>query len=390
MNSNPNPKWFPDTWREKPIKHTATYTNSKLLDESLSKLKSLPPLVSAEEVEKLRTQLAKVSRGEAFLLQGGDCAETFSGCNAQTIQDKIKIILQMSLVMIWGMRVPIVRIVRMGGQYAKPRSSPTETIDGETVLTFRGEIINGIEAKDREPSPSRLIDAYFHSAATLNYIRSLLGSNFADLNFPQKWDLDWVKHENVRTEYKDIIYRLADSFDFMRTIGVENTSEDVKSIDFYTSHEGLILDYEEAMTREHKVPKTSKIQDGRLIRNHLSFSSQTNLTDSVQNTHIQNIWYNTSAHFLWIGDRTRQIEGAHIEYFRGIRNPIGIKVGPSMDPDELIRVLDILDSEFEEGRVTLITRYGANKVEKHLPLHISAVQKTKHEVVWCCDPCHGK
>ncbi|OLY83701.1 Phospho-2-dehydro-3-deoxyheptonate aldolase [Smittium mucronatum] len=324
-----------------------------------------------------------------FLLMGGDCAETFDSCTSTAITDKLKILLQMSLVMIWGMRVPIIRVARMAGQYAKPRSSSTEVVDGKTVLTFRGEILNGMDINERNPDPKRLVEAYFHSAATMNFIRSLLSNNFADLQFPNNWDLEWVKDEDVRLEYTEIIKKLADAFDFMNTIGENTHNSAMTSIDFFTAHEGLVLEYEEAMTRKLSPISTGNSKSKSSLKSSLSFSSMKNLTAAPSTEKKPDHFYNTSAHFLWIGDRTRQINGAHVEYFRNIRNPIGVKVGPTMEPEELIRILDILDSNFEDGRVTLITRYGCNNVDKNLPLHIKAVQKTRHRVVWCCDPCHG-
>ncbi|PVU90740.1 hypothetical protein BB561_004739 [Smittium simulii] len=380
-------EWTPSSWRSKPIKHNVEYKDSTKLDACLNKIKALPSLVSVKEIDELRAQLAKASRGEAFLLQGGDCAESFAGCTSSAIEDKLKIILQMSLVLIWSMRVPVIRVSRLAGQYAKPRSSDTEIVNGKEILTFRGEIINGLAENEREPDPNRLVEAYFHSSASLNYIRTLLSNSFADLKFPHNWDLDWVKSEQVRQEYKDIINKLADSFDFMRTIGAGNQEQSTNSINFYTSHEGLLLNYEEALTRKSNEKKSEKKISDSSIRNNLSFSSQVNLS-KVATLPTDN-YYNTSAHFLWIGDRTRQLDGAHIEYFRGIRNPIGIKVGPSMESDELIRILDILDPDYEDGRITLISRYGANKIHDILPGHIKAVKSTLHNVVWCCDPCHG-
>ncbi|PVU84736.1 hypothetical protein BB560_007276 [Smittium megazygosporum] len=387
LSPHPEPEWSPSSWRSKEIKHNVEYKDPAKLNSCLEKLRSLPPLVAEEEIDTLRRLLANASRGEAFVLQCGDCAETFSSCTPDSIQDRLKIILQMSLVLIWGLRTPIVRIARMCGQFAKPRSSETEVINGETVLTFRGEIINGISPSDRNTDPNRLVEAYFHSASVINYVRSLLSNNFADLKFPHNWDLDWVKDDQIRSEYKDIINRLADSFDFMQTIGAESQDTNTKSINLFTSHEALLLNYEEALTRKRAGKKPSKKSGSPLIKESLSFSSQTNLTKAKSSN--EDKWYNTSAHFIWIGDRTRQLNGAHVEYFRGIQNPIGVKVGPSMHPDELVRILDILDPNFEPGRVTLISRYGANKIESHLPDHISAVRSTNHKVVWSCDPCHG-
>lgn len=295
------------------------------------------------------------------MLQGGDCAELFDYCSSEPIENKIKVLLQMSLILVWGARTPIVRIARMSGQYAKPRSSPTEVIDGVVHNSFRGDNVNGIALSDRTPNPERLIQAYFHSAATMNYVRALLDSNLADLNHPDAWSLQsdyWnlshVKSHSVRTRYQEIVDDLRSAMDFMKIIGADSKNENLTKAMIYMSHEGLLLDYESTLTRL-----------------------------------IEDKYYNLGTHFLWIGDRTRQINGAHVEYFRGIQNPIGVKVGPSMDTVELLRLLDILNPDYLVGKVTLITRYGASNIQKHLPFHIKAVNDSKHKVVWCCDPMHG-
>ncbi len=297
------------------------------------------------------------------MLQGGDCAELFDYCSESHIEAKLKVLLQMSLILTWGGRIPVLRIARMAGQYAKPRSSPTETVNGIQVPSFRGDIVNGIDIQHRTPDAQRLIMAYFHASATLNHVRALLSSGFADLHNPQHWELEnWslehVRSPIVRKSYEEILSSLSESLSFMRTIGLDSNEPNnpMNTVEFFMSHEGLLLNYEAQFTRKDKV---------------------------------ENKYYNLGAHFLWIGDRTRQIDGAHVEYFRGIGNPIGVKVGPSMDPEELVRLLDILDPDFETGKVTLITRYGALKIEEKLPLHIQAVKKTMHKVVWCCDPMHG-
>jgi 3-deoxy-7-phosphoheptulonate synthase len=263
------------------------------------------------------------------LLQGGDCAELFSYCAENPIDAKLKLLLQMSLVLIWGANKPVIRIGRIAGQYAKPRSSPTEMVDGKELPSFRGDILNGYDPEHRKVDPERLVSAYFHSATTLNYI--------------------------------------SDSLRFMRTIGAD-TSGQLQTVDLYTSHEGLVLEYEQSLTRRLKHPASYP---------------------AAQESHDGKGWYNTSAHFLWIGDRTRQIDGGHVEYFRGIENPIGIKVGPSMKNDELVELLDIVNPNKVVGKVTLITRYGADKVESMLGAHIEAVKSSGHIVVWQCDPMHG-
>jgi 3-deoxy-7-phosphoheptulonate synthase len=273
----------------------------------------------------------------------------------------------MSLVLIWGANKPVIRIGRMAGQDAKPRSSPTEMLDGKEVPSFRGDILNGFEPADRRVDPERLVSAYFHSATTLNYIRGQLSSGIADLHNPLDWELGHVRDEELQTKYTKIVSSISDSLRFMRTIGAD-TAGQLQTVDLYTSHEGLVLEYEQSLTRRLKHPASYKptrpSSDGKG-------------------------WYNTSAHFIWIGDRTRQIDGGHVEYFRGIENPIGIKVGPSMKSEELVQLLDIVNPEKEVGKVTLITRYGKDKVESMLGDHIEAVKATDHKVVWQCDPMHG-
>lgn len=293
----------------------------------------------------------------------------------QNISAKIGLILSFSLILIWGGRLPVVRIGRIAGQYAKPRSSRTETFDDRKVLSFRGDNINGLDSNDRTPDPERLLSAYFHSAATLNYVRGLLTSGFASLHHPRDWSLSHVRSPALRREFEKTTQGLSDALDFSHTIGANSGRESVPfdrgggrgvlgEVDFYTSHEGLMLDWEQAMTREVGIAGSgpSPKEKG---------------------------FYNTSAHFLWVGDRTRQLDGAHVEYFRGIRNPIGIKVGPSLENAELIRLLQIVNPNKESGRVTLITRYGAGKIGDHLAGHIEAVKRSGHPVAWVCDPMHG-
>ncbi|OLL25038.1 Phospho-2-dehydro-3-deoxyheptonate aldolase [Neolecta irregularis DAH-3] len=316
-------------------------------------------------------QLEEVALNKAFLLQGGDCAELFAYSSQESIQAKLKVLLQMSLVLTWGAGLPIVRILRGAGQYAKqsnqsqecakfrPRSSPTEFVDGTHIPSFRGDNVNGFDISEREPNPSRLVDAYFHSAATLNYIRALLSSGFADLHHPDEWSLSHVAPGQMKLEYQSIVYSLLDALRFMNMIGADN-HQAISSVDLFTSHEALILEYEQSLTRKLVDPR-----DGSLK------------------------FWNTSAHFVWIGDRTRDLEGAHLEYIRGIENPVGIKVGPSMDPEILINVMDFVNPRKEPGKVTLISRYGSKKISEKLPDHIRAVQKSGHEVIWACDPMHG-
>ena len=353
-------------WRSKPIHQDVIYENRAAVDQAIRKLSHLPPIVTPLEIVKLKHSLRDVALGKSFLLQGGDCAELFSYCEENTIDAKIKLLLQMSLVLIYGANKPVVRIARMAGQYAKPRSSPTEIVNGERIPSFRGDILNGYETNERDIDPMRLVQAYFHSAATLNYVRAQLSSGIADLHNPLDWGLGHVRQPDIQAKYQQIVLSITDSLRFMRTIGAD-TAGQLQTVDLFTSHEGLVLEYEEALTRQMRNPP-----------NHVRY----NRGDGKG-------WYNTGAHFLWIGDRTRQIDGGHVEYFRGLENPVGIKVGPSMDGGELIRLLDIVNPDKEVGKITLITRYGENKVEALLGNHIEAVKKSGHIVVWQCDPMHG-
>ncbi|KAI8583206.1 hypothetical protein K450DRAFT_224730 [Umbelopsis ramanniana AG] len=354
-----NPNWSINSWKDKPVLQDVVYDDQAHLETVLKKLQHLPPMVTPREVDDLRVQLKEAALGERFLLQGGDCAELFDYCSQSPIESKLKVLLQMSLVLIWGARTPVVRIARMAGQYAKPRSKPTEMHEGKEIPSYRGDNVNGFDPSDRKPDPERLLQAYFHSAATLNYVRAILGSGFADLHKPQTWNLDHVRSGSTRQEYQAIVDRLTDAMDFMHTIGADS-GRSLSEVDWFVSHEGLLLDYESSLTREHVVPSTGEKK-----------------------------YYNTGAHFLWIGDRTRQPEGGHVEYMKGIENPVGIKVGPTTNPDDLPVILNAINPSKEIGKVTLITRYGAGNVEKLLPAHIEAVRKSGHIVVWVCDPMHG-
>ena len=360
-NGTDRKKWTPITWQDCPIKQDVVYDDYSKVETALEKLESLPPLVHPMEIEKLKSKLKAAAEGKAFLIQGGDCAELFDYCTQDNIESKLKVLLQMSLVLIWGIKLPVVRIGRMAGQYAKPRSKLTEVVNGKEIPSFRGDNINGFDEADRTPDPSRLVSSYFHSAATLNFIRGSLQNGLADLRHPNDWDLSHVRKDSVRQRYQEIVTRIIEGLEFMKTVGADG-STDITSIDFYTSHEALLLEYEQSLTRLLQDP-TSPTKEKK--------------------------WYNTSAHFIWIGDRTRQLDYAHVEFFRGVSNPIGIKVGPTMEADELVRLLDIVDPNFETGRVTLISRYGANKIQALLPPHIQAVKKSGHKVVWVSDPCHG-
>ena len=333
----------------------------------MTKLERLPPIVTPTEIIKLRNSLRDAALGKAFLLQGGDCAELFSYCSDDPIDSKVKLLLQMSLVLIWGMNKPVIRIGRMAGQFAKPRSSPTEIVDGKEIPSFRGDILNGFDPNERTPDPSRLVSAYFHSATTLNYVRAQIASGIADLHNPMDWELGHVRDKELQVKYEKIVHSISESLRFMKTVGAD-TAGQLHTVDLYTSHEGLLLEYEQCLTRR--------------LRHPVAHAASATSEDGKG-------WYNTSAHFLWIGDRTRQIDGGHVEYFRGIENPIGIKVGPSMKNDELVELLDIVNPNKEVGKVTLITRYGEDKVESMLGPHIEAVKSSGHIVVWQCDPMHG-
>lgn len=356
------------------------YEDPAKVQKATEKLKRLPPIVTPTEIWKLRSSLRDVALGKAFLLQGGDCAELFDYCEAEAIDSKIKLLLQMSLVLIWGSNKPVVRIARMAGQYAKPRSSPTEVVDGKTISSFRGDILNGYPLEERDIDPDRLVQAYFHSAATLNYVRAQLASGIADLHRPLDWNLGHVSDPELQTRYQKIVESISESLKFMRTVGAD-TAGQLQTVDLFTSHEGLLLEYESAMTRHLRHPPN------RFIATDYA-PAYKNIDDSVDDFNPTG-FYNTSAHFLWIGDRTRQPDHAHIEYFRGIENPIGIKVGPTTSPEDLVQLLDMVNPNKEIGKVTLITRYGENQVEELLPVHINAVRRSGHLVVWQCDPMHG-
>ncbi|KAN0091707.1 DAHP synthetase [Hyaloscypha variabilis] len=363
--------WSPISWTTKPIHQEAVYEDQKSVDKSLSKLTRLPPIVTPTEIVKLKESLRDVALGKAFLLQGGDCAELFDYCEENAIESKIKLLLQMSLVLIWGANKPVVRIARMAGQYAKPRSKPTEIVDGKETNSFRGDILNGHPLDERHLDPSRLVSAYFHSAATLNFIRASLSSGIADLHRPLDWGLGHVHDPELQVKYSNIVSSITESLRFMRTVGAD-TAGQLQSVDLYTSHEGLLLDYEQSLTRRLKNPSSSRAAKADAPADGKS-------------------WYNTGAHFLWIGDRTRQIDGAHIEYFRGIENPIGVKIGPTTSSSDLLALLRILNPSVEVGKITLITRYGASKVRTLLPSHIRVVEGSEYarSVVWQCDPMHG-
>jgi len=351
--------WSPSSWHSLPILQQPTYPDQAHLQRVLDELKNYPPLVFAGEVRSLKSQLAEVSEGRAFLLQGGDCAESFSEFHADNIRDTFKALMQMAIVMTFSAGLPVVKVGRLGGQFAKPRSSDTETIGGVTLDSYRGDIINGIDftAESRIPDPERMIHAYNQAAATQNLLRAFASGGMADLHQVHKWNLDFAHQSEVSEKYEDLAERIEESLNFMEACGVTSkTYRTLRETDFYTSHEALLLPYEEAFTRQ----------------------------DSLTGD-----WYDVSAHMLWVGDRTRQLDGAHIEFMRGINNPIGVKAGPSMDPDELVRMIDILNPENEAGRLNVIVRMGADKVAEGMPPLIHAVEREGQKVVWSCDPMHG-
>ncbi|KAH9893073.1 phospho-2-dehydro-3-deoxyheptonate aldolase-like protein [Xylariomycetidae sp. FL2044] len=371
--SSTKPQWTPSSWRSKPVKQSPEYPDINALKKATNELSRLPPIVHAHEINKLKETLRDVAAGNAFMLQGGDCAELFDYCRQDAIETKIKLLLQMSLVLIYGADKSVVRIGRMAGQYAKPRSSPMEKVDGKDVPSFRGDILNGFPLEERELDPQRLVKAYNHSAATLNYVRAALASGIADLHRPLNWSLGHVKDPELKSKYSETVQTLQDMLRFMHTIGADR-SPNLATVDLYTSHEGLVLEYEEALTR--------------LMETAPSSSSAPSARDSSS---PRMEYYDTSAHFLWIGDRTRQIDHGHVEFFRGIANPIGVKVGPTTPAADLLTILRTLNPAREPGKITLITRYGAGKVGSLLPEHIRAVEGSEYRglAIWQCDPMHG-
>lgn len=378
-------QWNPSSWTSKPIKQDVKYEDQARFSKAIHKLERLPPLVTPQEIVKLKNSLREVALGNAFLLQGGDCAELFDYCEQGMIESKVKLLLQMSLVLVYGARKKVVRIARMAGQFAKPRSSPMETINGTTMSSFRGDILNSYEPSPeaRKPDPGRLVDAYFHSAATLNYLRAAISSGLADMHSPLDWGLGHVLDPSVKDKYQKIVHTITDWLEMMQTIGV-STGGGLETVDLFTSHEGLLLEYEQSLIRLCKHP--TNILHTTPNAPNLSLNHQHCRGSSISSS---SGYYATSAHFLWIGDRTRQLTHAHVEFFRGLSNPIGIKVGPTMPASDLAPLLDLLNPHREIGKITLITRYGCDKIASHLPSHIEAVKKSGHMVVWQCDPMHG-
>jgi len=351
--------WSPESWRNSAIRQIPTYPDEAALDRVIGQLGTFPPLVFAGEARDLKAQLADAVTGDAFLLQGGDCAESFAEFHPDKIRDTFRVLLQMAVVMTYAAKKPVIKVGRMAGQFAKPRSAPTETKNEEELTSYHGDIINGIDfsKKDRDPDPERMLKAYSQAASTLNLLRAFAQGGYADLNEVHRWNMDFVADSPQGERYLEMANNIGSALEFMRACGIDsNSSPQLHKTSFYTSHEALLLRYEQAMTR----------------------------IDSTSDD-----WYDTSAHLLWIGDRTRQLDSAHVEFLRGVKNPIGIKAGPSISSDELLRLIDTLNPENEAGRLTVISRQGAGKVHEHLPQLLRAVKQEGRNVVWSCDPMHG-
>ncbi len=351
--------WTPTSWRDKPIRQAPAYPDQARLEDVERKLAGYPPLVFAGEARRLRAQLAQVAEGKAFVLQGGDCAESFGDFKANIIRDTFRVLLQMAVVLTYGAGVPVVKLGRMAGQFAKPRSSDLETVGNVSLPSYRGDIINGPEFTDesRVPDPGRMEFAYFQSAGTMNLLRAFASGGYADLHEVHRWNLGFVNRSPQVDRYRDLASRLDATLGFMAACGMTSVNTpQIRETDFYTSHEALLLPYEEALTR----------------------------VDSTSGD-----WYACSSHFLWIGDRTRQPEGAHVEFLRGVKNPIGLKVGPTTQVEDLLKLIEALDPNNEPGRLTLISRMGVNKVAEFLPPLLRAVKREGRKVVWICDAMHG-
>ncbi len=351
--------WTPDSWRAMPVQQMPVYPDADALEEAEARLKRSPPLVFAGEARQLKRALAKVARGEAFLLQGGDCAESFAEFHPDNIRDTFRVLLQMAVVLTFGAACPVVKVGRMAGQFAKPRSDNEETIDNLTLPAYRGDMINGMAftTEERTPDPQRMVRAYNQSASTLNLLRALAQGGYADLHKVQQWNLGFVTSSPLGERYRDMCQRLQETLDFMAACGLTSeTTPQIRETEFFTSHESLLLNYEEVMTR----------------------------IDSTSGD-----WYDTSAHMLWVGDRTRQLDGAHVEFLKGVSNPVGSKIGPTTEPDDLLRLIDALNPENEPGRMTLISRMGAEGLRRTLPGLIRAVEREGKHVVWSCDPMHA-
>ena len=351
--------WTPSSWRQKPIKQAPDYLEPEALEEVERQLGHYPPLVFAGEARRLKAALGDVAQGHGFLLQGGDCAESFAEFHPDNIRDTFRVLLQMSVVLTYGAACPVVKVGRMAGQFVKPRSSETETIDGVTLPAYRGDMINAMEfsPEARDPNPARLVQGYSQAASTLNLLRAFAQGGYADLHKVHQWNLGFVADSREGARYQDMADRLDETLAFMAACGLTSeTTPQIRGTDFFTSHEALMLNYEQSMTR----------------------------IDSTTGD-----WYDTSAHMLWIGDRTRETDGAHVEFLSGIGNPIGVKIGPTSKPDDVIKLCDILNPENEPGRITIITRLGADDVSRFLPPFIRAVKSEGRVVVWACDPMHA-
>lgn len=351
--------WTPSSWRDKPVLQMPAYDDPQLLTDTEAELGRLPPLVFAGEARALKQKLGAVANGEAFLLQGGDCAESFAEFNANKIRDTFRVMLQMAVTMTYGGALPVVKVGRIAGQFAKPRSSDTETVDGVTLPSYRGDNINALDftAEARRPDPQRLVRAYHQAAATLNLLRAFAQGGYADLHRVHAWNLEFVEGSPLADRYQDLANRIDDALRFMAACGVTGDKVNaLRRVDYYTSHEALMLNYEEALTRQ----------------------------DSLTGE-----WYDTSAHFLWVGARTHQLDHGQIEFVRGIQNPLGMKVSPAVEPDDLIRAIDVLNPDNEAGRLTLISRMGHEQVEAKLAPLVRRVKEEGRAVVWSCDPMHG-
>jgi 3-deoxy-7-phosphoheptulonate synthase len=353
--------WSPDSWQSRPQAQAIEYPDTARVDEAVAKLRALPPLVTSWEIERLRAQIAEAQDGGRFLLQGGDCAETLADCRPDVITRKVKILLQMSLVLIHGGGKPVIRVGRWGGQYAKPRSSACEVRDGQTLPSYFGDLVNRQEfsAAARSPDPDLLVQGYLHAASTINFVRSLAAGGFADLHHPEFWDIAHLSRADLssalRQQYQVMVRQLGEALRFMEALG-ERTVDDLTRVEFFASHEGLSLHYEAAQTKA--VPR----REG---------------------------YYNLTTHLPWIGERTRDVDGAHVEFFRGIRNPVGVKIGPKATPDELLLLIDRLNPNNEPGKLVLISRCGAGKVAAALPPLAEAVRREGRRVLWIADPMHG-
>jgi 3-deoxy-7-phosphoheptulonate synthase len=349
--------WSPMSWKDKPVKQLPDYPDQVKLEDAYQTLKGLPPLVTSWEIEALKSKLAQVAAGKSFLLQGGDCAESFNATNAPKIVNMVKVLLQMSFILIHEMGLPVLRIGRIAGQYAKPRSKDFETVNGEEIHNYRGDLINGYASNSgtRTPDPERLIEGYHKAGLTLNFLRALSDEGFADLHYPEQWELDFMRNNEYYADYEDMVSSITKAVRFVEAITPDSFST-LQKVDFYTSHEALNLYYDAAQTRP--VPRKTG-------------------------------HFNLSAHMVWLGNRTRDLNGAHVEYFKGINNPVGIKIGPPFEIDETLKLIETLNPTHEAGKIVLITRFGKDLIEKELPKLIQAVRREGFPVVWSSDPMHG-